>query len=134
WTRYFIYRTEVIKTTWKLRIEAVVVALLVLRLTSGWWTAVIVRSLIGSSSIAPSDAILVETFDLNYSLFQRAADLRHAGLAGRVLVPLQADSNTREPKAITVVVMQLMAARSGLAAVESAPVREVEPITLDATL
>ena len=133
WTRYLVYRTEVTRTTWKLRIGVLVFVLLVLRLTSGWWTAAIARSLIGNVSIAPSDAILVETFDLNYSLFERAADLRHAGLAARVLVPLQAESNTQEPKAITIAVMELMAARSGIGPVELVPVRDVEPITLNAT-
>lgn len=133
WTSYLVYRAEVIKTTWKLRIGVLVFVLLVLRVTSGWWTAAIARSLIGDASIAQSDAILVETFDLNYSLFERAADLRHAGLAARVLVPLQAESNTREPKAITAAVMQLMATRSNLGAVELVPVRDVEPITLNAT-
>jgi hypothetical protein len=85
------------------------------------------------ASIAPSDAILVETFDLDYRLFERAADLRHAGLAARVLIPLQAESTTREPKAITAAVMELMATRSGLGTVELVPVREVEPITLNTT-
>ena len=133
WTRHLVYRAEVTKTTWKLRIGVAVFVLLVLRLTSGWWTAAIARSLICDASVAPSDAILVETFDLNYPLFERAADLRHAGLAARVLVPLQAESSTREPKAITAAVMELMATRSGLGTVELVPVREVEPITLNAT-
>jgi hypothetical protein len=133
WTRHLVYRAEVTRTTWKLRIGFVVFVLLLLRLTSGWWTVAIARSLVCDASVAPSDAILVETFDLNFSLFERAADLRHAGLAGRVLVPLQAESTTQEPKAITVAVMELMAARSGLGPIELVPVREVEPITLNAT-
>jgi hypothetical protein len=133
WTRHLIYRAEVTKTTWKLRIGVLVFVLLVLRLTSGWWTAAIARSLICDASVAPSDAILIETFDLNFALFERAAALRRAGLAARVLVPLQAESTTQEPKAITVAVMELMAARAGVGTVELVPVRDVEPITLNAT-
>lgn len=133
WTRHLVYRAEVTRTTWKLRIGILVFVLLVLRLTSGWWTAAIARSLMCEASVAPSDAILVETFDLNYALFERAADLRHAGLATRVLVPLQAESTTQEPRAITASVMELMAARAGLGTVELVPVNQVEPITLNAT-
>jgi hypothetical protein len=133
WTRHLVYRAEVTRTTWKLRIGILIFVLVALRLTCGWWTSAIARSLMCDASVAPSDAILVETFDLNYSLFQRAADLRRAGLAPRVLVPLQAESTTQEPKAITVAVMELMAARSGLGAIDLVPVREVEPITLNAT-
>ena len=133
WTRHLVYRTEVTRTTWKLRIGVLLFVLLVLRLTSAWWTAAIARSLICDASVAPSDAILVETFDFDYLHFERAADLRRAGLAARVLVPLQADPATREPKAITVAVTELMAARSGLGTFEIVPVRDVEPITLNAT-
>jgi hypothetical protein len=93
----------------------------------------IARSLICDASVAPSDAILVETFDFDYLLFERAADLRHAGLAARVLVPLTTDPVTREPNAVTVAVTELMAKLSGAGTVEIVPVRQVEPITLNVT-
>jgi|SRR5579872_4104531 len=133
WRRHFVYRAELTKTTWKLRIGVVVIILLVLRLTSGWWTAAIARSLICDANAVRSDAILIETFDFQYDLFERAADLRHGGLAARVLIPLPIDSATREPKSITVAVVELMAERSRLGTFEIVPVREVEPITLNAT-
>jgi hypothetical protein len=133
WTGHLVYRAEVTKTTWKLRIGLAVLVLLALWLTSGWWTAAIARSLMSDASVAPSDAILVETFDFEYVLFERAADLRHAGLASRVFVALQSDPVTREPKPITVAVTELMAGRAGLGTVEIVPVRVVEPITLNAT-
>ena len=132
WTRHLIYRAEVTKTTWKLRIAAVVFVLLVLQLTNGLWTASIDRCLIWFASVAPSDAILVETFEFDYVLFERASELRRAGLAARVLVPLQFDPATQEPKSITVAVTELMAKRSQLGTVEIVPVRDVEPITLTA--
>jgi hypothetical protein len=131
--RHFLYRAERTRTTWKLRIGLVAFVLLVLWLTSGWWTVAIARSLICDASVAPSDAIVVETFDFEYLLFERAADLRHAGLAARVLVPLATDPATREPNAVTVAVTELMAKLSRAGTVEIVPVRQVEPITLNAT-
>lgn len=132
WTRHLVYRAEISRTTWKLRVGLMVFVLFVLRLTSGWWTA-IARSFICDASVAPSEAILVETFDFDYLLFERAADLRRAGLAARVLVPLATDSATREPNAVAVALTESMAKLSRAGTVEIVPVHEVEPITLNAT-
>ena len=61
-------------------------------LTHGWWTVAVARSLVCDANAAPSDAILVENFDSDYLVFERAANLRRAGFAPRVLVPVLADS------------------------------------------
>ena len=132
WTRHLVYRAEVTRTTWKLRLGVVVFLLLALWLTSGWWIAAIGRSVTCDADVAPSDAILVESFDFDYPHFERAADLRRAGLARRVLVATPIDPATREPEAITVAETELMASRSGLGSVEYVPVRDVEPVTLNA--
>ena len=55
------------------------------------------RSLVCDASLAPSDAILVENFDPDYLLFERARQLRRAGLAARVLVPVPTDRGSQEP-------------------------------------
>ena len=41
-------------------------------LTRGWWTVAIARSLVCDANGAPSDAILVENFDPDYLVFERA--------------------------------------------------------------
>jgi hypothetical protein len=133
WTRHLVYRAERTRTTWKLRLGIVAFVFVVLWLTSGWWTVAIARSLIRDASVAPSDAILVETFDFDYRLFERASDLRHRGLAARVLVALATDPETHEPSAVAVGVTELMATLSRLGTVEIVPIRQVEPITLNAT-
>ena len=60
WTRHFVYRTELTRTTWKLRIGLVVLFVVAAWFTRGWWTASIGRSLVCEANGAPSDAILIE--------------------------------------------------------------------------
>src|SRR5688572_21706820 len=88
WTRHLVYRTERIRTTWKLRFALLIVIVVAAKLTSGWWTVSIAKSLVCDGSVAPSDAILVENFDPSYLVFERARELRQAHLANRVLVPI----------------------------------------------
>jgi hypothetical protein len=98
----------------------------------GWWTVAIARSLMCDASLAPSDAILVENFDPDYLLFERATQLRQAGLAALVLVPIRTDPGTQEPNAVALGTAQVMATISRIGAIEIVPIREVEPITLNA--
>ncbi len=101
WTRHFVYRSERTRTTWKLRIGLVAVVVVALWLTSGWWTVDIAHSLVCDASLAPSDAILVENFESTYVVFERAAQLRRARLASRVLVQTLSDPGTQEPDEVT---------------------------------
>jgi hypothetical protein len=101
-------------------------------LTSGWWTVGIARSLTCEASRAPSDAILVESFDSNYRVLERAKQLRQAGLAARVLVQTWADADTQEPDEVALARMQVMARIARIGDIEIVPTRQVEPITLNA--
>ena len=101
-------------------------------LTSGWWTVAIGTSLVCDPSIAPSDAIIVENFDPDYLLFERARQLRRAGLAPRVLVPVWTDRGTREPNDVALGTAEVMARVSRIGPTEIVPVHEEEPITLNA--
>jgi hypothetical protein len=103
-----------------------------LTLTSGWWTRAIARSLICERDIAPSDAILIENFDPDYLLFERARMLRHDGLAERVLVPLPTNDSTQQPNAVAQSIAHTMAELSRIGTVEMVPIRLVEPISLNA--
>ena len=72
--QYFFYRRESLKTTWTFRFLAVGTLLLVILATRSWWIPATARSLICTDE-APgvSDAILVENYDTEYLLFERAA-------------------------------------------------------------
>ena len=132
WTRHLVYRAEQIRTTWKLRLGLLGVVVGALWLASGWWTGAIARSLVCDANLAPSDAILIENFDPDYLLFERARNLRRAGLAARVLVPISADPGTQEPNDVALSIAEVMARISRIGAIEVIPIRQVEPISLNA--
>lgn len=132
WTRHFIYRTEQTRTTWKFRLGFLALMLLAVWLTRGWWTVAVARSLVCEANAAPSDAILVENFDPNYLGFERAGQLRVAGLAARVFVPIPIDSDTSKPNAVALGTAELMARIARVGTMEIVPIRGVEPISLNA--
>jgi hypothetical protein len=132
WTRHFVYRTERTRTTWKFRVGFVGLVVVSAWLTHGWWTVAVARSLVCEANPAPSDAILVENFDNDYLVFERAADLRRAGLAPRVLVPVLAQSGTAEPNDVALETTQVMARIARLGPVDFVPIQQVEPISLNA--
>ena len=134
WTRHFVYRAERTTTTWKFRVGLVVVVFGLVWLTRGWWTVVVARSLVCEANRAPSDAILVENFDPSYGLFERAARLRRAGVAKRVLVPVPADSEVSNPNPIAAGTADLLARLARVGDIEIVAVRETEPISLTAAL
>jgi hypothetical protein len=103
--------------------------LLVLRLTSGLWVTGIGRSLTCDERVSESDAILIENFDPDYLLFERAAALQKAGLASRVLVPGEASSVPDVPNPVSIGFVEVMARVAHLEHVTYIPVREREPIT-----
>lgn len=126
-----MYRAERTRTTWKLRVGVLVLVLGGLWLTSGWWTVAIGRSLVCESDVAPSEAILVENFDPDYLLFERAAQLRTAGLAARVLVPIRtADKGAEGLSDVALGIARVMASIARVGPYDVVPVNEAEPITL----
>ena len=82
WKRRFIYRKESLKTTWLLRIMIAAGSLLVLWL----WFAGAGQQLVCREQVTAADALLIDNFDPDYLLFERAAELRRAGMASRVFV------------------------------------------------
>ena len=99
WQRHFFYRKESIKTTWKFRLALLMFVMLFVSMTRGFWMLRIGQSLVCTEEMSPSDVILVENFDPDYFVFERAAALHKAGLAARVLVPTDAsrDSEGTDP-------------------------------------
>src|SRR5262245_65662661 len=109
WARHFVYRSEHTRTTWKLRVVFVLLVVVATWLTSGWWTVAIGRGLVCEANGAPSDAILVENFDPDYLVFERATQLRRSGLAPRVLVPINTDSDGADVNAVSLGIAEVMA-------------------------
>ena len=132
WKRHLVYRAEHTRTTWKLRLGVLTFLLVAFWLTRGYWTAAIARSLVCEAAIAPSDAILLESFESSYLIFERASELRRAGLAARVLVQTSTDPGAQEPNDLAIARVQLMAKIARIDEIEIVPTREVEPIMLNA--
>jgi hypothetical protein len=131
WTRHFFYRSEHTRTTWKFRIGFITLTALMAWSTRACWSDAIADSLVCDATVAPSDAILVENFDPTYLTFETAARLRHAGVASRVLVPV-AKSGDAGVSRVSQGVAELMADIAHLGSIEVVPIREVEPISLNA--
>jgi hypothetical protein len=130
WTRHFVHRSERLRTTWKFRLGVVVLVALAVWVTRPWWIVAVASSLVCESNLAPSDAILVENFDHDYLVFERATELRRAGLAARVVVPVRADSNGLNGVALGIT--ELLARLAHVGPFDVVPMRETEPISLNA--
>jgi hypothetical protein len=133
WTRHVVYRAEHLRTTWKFRFGVLVLIVAVVWLASSWWREAIPKSLACDANRTASDAIVIENFDAdNYLVFERAGELRRAGLASRVLVPVTADSRNGEPNAVAFATAQVVARLARVGDFETIAFREVEPISLNA--
>ena len=132
WTRHFVYRAEITRTTWLCRFGIVAIVIAVLWFGRGWWTVALGRSLVCDANTAPSDAMLVENFDPDFMVFKRAGQLRMSGAAARVLVPIETDSGNATDNPVRVGTAEVMARLARIEHVEMVPIRVVEPISLNA--
>jgi hypothetical protein len=133
WTRFFFYRKEVLKTTWTLRLLVLASVLLLPWITRGLWAGAVAKGLLceEQGSGAGVDAIVVENFDVNYLVFERASELKRKGLTARVLVPVQAAPDTGEPDLVFGQIAELMGRTARIGELTMIPVREAEPISLN---
>ena len=108
-----------------------IVAIFIVSLTHGLWVSTIGHSLVCREGVGHSDAIVAENFDPNYLVFERAAALEKAGLSARVLVPTP---TSRYPEVGTVEtgIAELMARVARIQRLEIVPIRQTEPISLNA--
>ena len=118
--------------SWKVRLAALGFVIVLGVVTRGFWTAQIGRSLVCTGEVAQSDVLLVENFDPNYLLFERAAALQRAGWAARVLVPTQASRDPEVANAVSQGIAELMTRLARVQGLEIMPIREIEPISLGA--
>jgi len=132
WRRHFVYRTERLRTTWKFRLTIVGLISISLWLTHDVWTDAVDRSLTCEGNAARSDAIIVDNFDVEFLLFERATKLRAAAFADRVIVPIRTGINNTQPEAVALATTRLMADIARVGEIEIVPMREIEPISLNA--
>ncbi len=83
----FLYKEEVVKTTWKLRITLFAVFMIFCLVTGRFWLVWVGQSLIYEDKLAPTDVILVENFEAPFLAgLSRAVKLRDEGYSERILV------------------------------------------------
>ena len=135
WLRYVFVRREVWKTTWTARVTAIALAAVLAWATSAAWTRALADGLVCSPprAIGSVDAMLIDDLDLNYLPFERARILRQSGVSSRVLVPVSAaiDDVTASVPAELV---KVMARLSRVGEIETVPIVEEEPISLNVAL
>lgn len=134
WQRHLWYRKEILKTTWKLRLLVLLGLLLLGMTTRASWTQWLAKSLVCREEQTPSDAILVENFDTDYLVFERAAALMKAGLAPRVLLPLWSSDEPPYPNLVSQGISDVMIRVARMPTPTIIPIQAIEPISLNAVL
>lgn len=134
WRRHFFYRKLSLKTTWKLRLAAILMLAAIVVLPRAFWARQIGRSLVCKEQVERSDALLLENFDVDYLVFERAAALQKSGIAPRVFVPTAAGSDPSFPNEVSHQFVEGMARAAKLEKFQIIPIQEIEPISLNAAL
>jgi len=98
-----------------------------------FWLRHVGSDLVCSQDLAPVDALVIENFDPNYLLFERAEALYRGGYAHRVFVPTEANSDST-PSVVAIGFNDVMARVARLPPPEVIPIQEIEPIELNTAL
>jgi hypothetical protein len=130
WTKYLLVRKECVRTTWAFRLAIVVVLIASTVITSRLWTRWLGESLVCQKEVRPADAILLDNLEMDYYLFPEARTLKRSGVSARVLVPTIAFLDLNGPS-MSKDFVEVMARIARLGDVETIPVWEVEPISLN---
>jgi hypothetical protein len=131
WLRHFFYRKESWKTTWKLRIGLLAIAIVLPLATQRFWTVRVAQSLVCTERTPVSDALLLENFDPDYLVFEQAETLLKAGVASRIFVPTSATDESG-PNAVSLGTAEMMARIARIPRIEIIPMKAIEPISLNA--
>ena len=132
WYRHFLYRKQVLKTTWKLKLLIVLVVAAIVVVPREYWAQRIAQSLVCEKRVVQSDALLLENFDISYPVFERAVALQREGIAPRTFVPVSAGLDSSTPHEVSRQFVEVMVRASRLEGYEVIPIREIEPISLNA--
>jgi hypothetical protein len=109
---------------------AAVVLCVCIAATREYWLRAAGNSLVCEQSAGPSDAILIDNVEANYSLFERAQRLEARGLSKVVLVPVL-NSTSDEPGAVSLGFVHVMCGISRLRNCTTFDAPEREPISLN---
>jgi len=131
WHRHFFYRKESWKSTWKLKLSVAALLVLAILFSRAFASGPISQSLVCPENAPSSDALLLENFDPDYLVFERAQTLRSMGVASRTFVPILVDGHG-ETKSVHRGFVDVMSRIARLPDYEVIPIREVEPISLNA--
>lgn len=90
-------------------------------------------ALVCPGELAAVDALVIENFDPNYILFERAEALSRAGYARRVFVPVEASADMT-PSVVGIGFTEVMSRVARLTPPDVIPIQEIEPIELNAAI
>src|SRR5436190_3144055 len=135
WARWFVTKKEVVKTTWAFKAALTIALVLVVYLTGPLWAHAVAESLVCGQTEHRErvDAILIDDFESDYLLFERARHLQESGLSSRVIAPV----NVLADGSISPVgqeFVDVLARQARVRNVNTVPVGEGEPISLNAAL
>src|SRR5690242_9279367 len=102
-----------LRSSWKVTL-GVLIVIMMTTLTSRFWTTQVARSLTCAESVALSDALLIENFDPNFLLFERAAALEKDGLAPLTLVPVESSPQLNVANPVAIGIADVMAHQARL--------------------
>jgi hypothetical protein len=131
WQRLFFYRKESLRTTWTLRLSVVLFLVLGVWATRSFWTLKPGQSLVCQEQFGHSDALLLENFDPDYLVFERAAALQRKGIAEKAFIPVVA-GDSEMLNTVWAGFAEVMIRIAHLTNTEVIPVVETEPISLNA--
>jgi hypothetical protein len=117
---------------WVWAAMAVLVPAVGLWLGGGYALDAAAGSLVHRGAIQPSRAIVIENFDSDYLLFERASELLREGWAERVVVHAQEARGGGRAGAVSAGIVEVMARVARITEFEIVPIREIEPISLNA--
>ncbi len=131
WRQFMWRRKEVVRTTWRFRaVLGFGLAVITILAHSKVLTA-LGRSLVYSGPVAASDAIVLENYDPNYLVFEKARQLMERGLAPRVIIPCDTFGGPDPLNDVAEGFIEVMIRVSRLQGTEVVPVTAEEPYTLN---
>jgi hypothetical protein len=128
WRSRLFYRKEVLKTTWLVPISVVVMLPLVLLHSRERWLA---RHLVHQSSVAASDIVILDHYDVDYLVFETGASLIQDGLAQEAIIPCMIHGGPTNLNVVSQGIIDVMTGLSRLEPTRIVPVALEEPYTLN---
>jgi len=132
WRRYVVRKDERLRTTWSFRFALVACLVVLAWSTRQLWMPAVARDLVCDQSAEVGDAILVDNFETNYLLFERAEALRANGVGPRVWVPIDMYKDSEQPNVVSKEIAEMMARLARLHDPEPIFIRQLEPISINA--